>query len=80
MTPVIGKELPLQRELTNNHDVFAVGVMKDRVVVGHVPIELSFGFCTFIQSGGDISKFKAKGNTNLIDKLKQNIKVKKDKK
>lgn len=36
-TPVVGKEL-LQRDLTNSYDIFAVAIMKDGMVVGHVPI------------------------------------------
>ena len=54
-TPVVGEELLLQRDLTNIYDIFAVGIMKDGMIVGHVPIELSFGVCTFIQRGGDVS-------------------------
>ena len=40
-TPIIGEVLPVKRELTNNYDRFAVAVLKDGEVVGHVPRMLS---------------------------------------
>ena len=36
-TPVVGEELTLQREDSNDHDLHAVAVVKDGNVVGHVP-------------------------------------------
>ena len=36
-TPVIGEELPAEREENNEHDEHAVAVRKNGVIVGHVP-------------------------------------------
>ena len=36
------EELLCQRETGNNSDPFAVGVLKDDVLVGHVPRKISF--------------------------------------
>ncbi len=35
-TAVVGEELPCQRERANPRDPFAVAVLKDEAVVGHV--------------------------------------------
>ena len=46
-SPVIGDELLVQVEEHNTFDEFAVPVMKNSDVVGHVPLEIfrkSFGF------------------------------------
>ena len=52
-TPVVGEDLPLQQEPGNGYDPFAVTIMKEDGVVDRVPIELSYSFWTFMQSGGD---------------------------
>ena len=40
-TPVIGEELTVIPEEANDHDPHAIAVLKDEVIVGHVPRELS---------------------------------------
>ena len=39
-TPVIGKELYLEPEESNEHDKYAMAVRKDGEIVGHVPYSL----------------------------------------
>ena len=38
---VIGERLTCKREDTNNHDRYAVAVIKDRTIVGHLPKRVS---------------------------------------
>ena len=38
---VVGDELQCIRETSNRHDPFAVAVVKNMIVVGHVPRKLS---------------------------------------
>ena len=40
-SPHLGEELETQRELDNEHDRFAVAVMKGGQTVGHMPVEVS---------------------------------------
>ena len=40
-SPYIGEELPVQREVNNINDDFAVAVLKNSSTVGHVPREIS---------------------------------------
>ncbi len=40
-TAVVGEELPYQRETVNPRDPFAVAVLKDEAIVGHVPRKIS---------------------------------------
>ena len=44
--PYIGEELPVQCEVNNIHDDFAVAVLKNSNTVGHVPREIS-RFCWY---------------------------------
>ena len=39
--PLVGEVLTLEREEGNTHDRFAVSLLKDAIVVGHVPLEFS---------------------------------------
>ena len=49
-TAVHGEELPCQREDGNRVDAFAVAVVKDETVVGHVPKKISpFALCTYVE-------------------------------
>ena len=50
-TPVVGEELPCKREACNLHNLFAVAVMKDHMVVGHLPRKLSAIFWLFLRNG-----------------------------
>ena len=47
--PLVGEILTLEREEGNSHDKFAVSLLKDATVVGHVPPEFSrvFGIGSF---------------------------------
>ena len=40
-TAVVGEELPCAREATNTKDRYAVGVLKDDTIVGHLPKNIS---------------------------------------
>ena len=51
-TPYIGEVLPVQEELGNEHDSYAVSVQKAGIIVGHVPHEVSRIFTFFIRHGG----------------------------
>ena len=51
-TPLSGEELALERELHNPHDRYATTIMKDGVIVGRVPRELSKLFWNFLTNGG----------------------------
>ena len=53
-TPNVGEELTSMYELDNAYDEFAVSVLKDDKIVGHVPRELSEKFTTILKSGGSI--------------------------
>lgn len=46
-TPVLNEELILKREPTNYRDSNAVAVMKEEVIVGHVPFNLALLFRHF---------------------------------
>ena len=51
-TPVIGKELPCKHEMHNPHDLFAVAVTKDHVIIGHLLArKFSAMFWSIMQSG-----------------------------
>ena len=40
-TTVTGELLPVKQEILNDHDPFAVAILKDGEVVGHVPKSVS---------------------------------------
>ena len=52
--PSVGEVL-LVKEEGNEHDRFAVSVMKDRFIVGHAPRELSKLFTHFLNHEGEIT-------------------------
>lgn len=51
---VIGEVYMCYQEPDNNHDKYAVKVVKESTIVGHVPIEQSKIFCRFLDRGGVI--------------------------
>lgn len=53
-TPSVGEILPVKRELTNEYDPFAVAVLKDGVVVGHVPRTMSKITSFFLGYDGNV--------------------------
>ena len=53
-TAVIGEQRNCEREFGNRHDSFAVAIMKDGQVVGHVPRTISCMCTLFIRHGGSI--------------------------
>ena len=50
-----GEVLTMSQERGNVHDHFAVAVKKERLTVGHLPIEISKLCWFFIQRGGTIT-------------------------
>jgi hypothetical protein len=53
-SPEIGEEVTCTIEENNHHDKFAVCVLKNDVVVGHVPLENSRVCYFFLKRGGRI--------------------------
>ena len=51
-SPYIGEELPVQREVNNIHDDFAVAVLKNGNTVGHLPREISRVYWYFLHKSG----------------------------
>ena len=51
---VVGEEPSCSREPTNQKDHFAVAVMKDSNIVGHVPWKISFICSLFLRQSGSI--------------------------
>ena len=54
-TPFVGQLLQVQSESENSHDVYAVAVIFDDAVVGHLPREFSRVAFYFLQHGGRIT-------------------------
>lgn len=54
-SPVIGEELPLSPEDSNEHDDHAVAVLKGGDVIGHIPRSISRIAWFFLQRGGSIT-------------------------
>ena len=54
-TPVLNTEHSTQQEHGNTEDQYAVSIINNDVVVGHVLKELSQTFWLFIERGGEIS-------------------------
>ena len=46
-TPVVGETLLLKREPSNEKDSSAVAVMKEDIIVGHVPYNIASGSSSF---------------------------------
>jgi len=53
--PLIGEQLYLEKESRNPHDDFAVVVIKDHQIVGHIPEEFLRITWHFISHGGSLS-------------------------
>ena len=53
--PLVGEVLTLEREEGNNHDKFAVSLLKDATGVGHVPREFSRVFWNVLGHRGTIT-------------------------
>ena len=54
-TPEVNEVLLLRRETGNEHDEYAVAVLKASTVVGHVPREISRICWFFLRRGGQIT-------------------------
>ena len=54
-TPNFGEVLPVKRKLTNAYNRFAVAVLKDGEVVGHVPQTLSKVIFFFLRYDGNVA-------------------------
>ena len=53
-TPHVGEILSTRKEAGNHHNRFAVAVLKDDRIVGHIPCEVSKTAWYFLEHGGDI--------------------------
>ena len=53
--PEIGEKLITKRERLNEHDRFTVATMEGRLIVGHVPREISKLCCLFMKKGGRLT-------------------------
>lgn len=53
-TPHVGEILSTRKETGNHHDRFAVAVLKDDRIVGHIPREVSKTAWFFLEHGGEI--------------------------
>lgn len=60
-TPYEGEELTTKRETDNLFDKYAISVLKDDTVVGHVPKEISKLVAFFIKHGGMLKCVVADG-------------------
>ena len=49
--PFIGESLNTQMEVNNVHDKYAVKILKNQAIVGHVPREIS-RYCSFVLNSG----------------------------
>ena len=54
-TAVVGEEFPCRREVGNTFDPFAVAVMRDDTVIGHVPRRISSICAMFLRREGSIT-------------------------
>lgn len=54
-TPNVRESLGVECEPSNPFDSYAVSVVKDGTVVGHVPREVRRQFYTFLHSGGNVT-------------------------
>ena len=50
-----GEELVCERELSNDHDRYAVAVKKDGVIIGHLPRTISRACSLFLRRGSSIT-------------------------
>ena len=53
--PAVGERFICETETNNAHDRFAVSVMKDDAIIGHVPRRFSSVCSIFLRKGGDLS-------------------------
>ena len=56
-TPFIGEQLGLVPEGDNDHDIYAVAVVKNDSIVGHMPRSISRVSTYFLRHGGSIECF-----------------------
>lgn len=54
-TAVLGETLPCVRETSNEKDRYAVAVIKDSNIVGHLPKKISSVSSLFLRRGGTIT-------------------------
>ena len=52
---VIGEELPCRRDTGNERDRYAVAVMKDGTIIGHLPRKISRPCLLFLRRGNSIT-------------------------
>lgn len=61
-TPSLGEMLQLKVEPTNPYDDFAVSIVKEGVVVGHVPLYVSRVVCFFLKRVGSVGFCEVTGS------------------
>lgn len=54
-TAVVGEELVCEREPTNSLDRYAVAVLKNEIIIGHLPRKTSKVCSLFLRRGGTVS-------------------------
>ena len=69
-TSTVGEELYCQHERDNFKDLFAIAVMKESLIVGHVPKNISPICSVFLQSSSMIT-CKVTGNRQYSPDLDQ---------
>ena len=69
-SPTIGEELMCKRETTNDKDRYAVAVMRESTVMGHVPRVISAVCALFLKRKG-IIRFIVSGNRRFSEDLPQ---------
>ena len=63
----MGEELACEREPTNTSDRYAVAVVKDGVIIGHLPRKISNICSLFLRRGGTISCIVSGGRRYSAD-------------
>ena len=59
--PALGDVLPLEREITNPKDKFAVALMKGSTVVGHIPYNIAPAVSHFLKRSINKATFEVTG-------------------
>ena len=75
-TPTLGEKLSTATEPENHHDKYAVKVLKENEVVGHVPRDISKYCTSALLCGGTIKcEITRKNKTNLGMGLKSRVNI-----
>ena len=75
-TPTLGEKLSTAAEPENHHEKYAVKVLKENEVVGHVPRDISKYCTSALLCGGTIKcEITRKNKTNLGMGLKSRVNI-----